>query len=69
MAFVKTGLRVGDVVHITRKLETFGGYFSKGTKGKITEIEERGYSFVDTEGNRVIEVSDSSYFQKLSPFE
>lgn len=69
MAFVRTGLGVGDRVYITKELETFGGYFTRGTEGKITAVEERGYSFEDTEGNKVIEVSDSSYFEKFSNFE
>ena len=48
-------IAVGDDVVITKRLTSCGGTFTKGSIVKVTDIDTRGYSFKDEEGNQMVE--------------
>ena len=62
MAYVKhkNGFEVGDWATTTRVVDSFAGYFEKGTRVKIVGITERGYDLMDEHGNSVIETGFDS---------
>lgn len=57
MAYVKNknSYDIGEWVILSREIDSFAGYFEKGTKVKITGISPRGYDLEDEQGNRIIE--------------
>lgn len=57
MAFIKNNTHeIGDWVVTTRVHESMVGKFTKGSRVKIMDIGERGYSIEDENGNRVVEI-------------
>lgn len=57
MAYIKKNTpEIGDWVVTTRVHESLSGKFTKGSKVKISDIGERGYSIEDEYGNRVVEI-------------
>lgn len=62
MAYVKykNEYEVGDWAYTKRKIDTFGGYFEKGTEVKVIGVSERGYDLEDKDGNRIIETGFDS---------
>ena len=49
-------IEIGDTVELTRKVGSLAGYFPKGDIVEVCDIDPiRGYGFIDSEGNRVIE--------------
>ena len=57
MVYIKNNTyEIGDWVLTTRVHESMTGKFTKGSRVKITDIGERGYSIEDEEGNRVVEI-------------
>lgn len=57
MAYIKNKTdEIGDWVVTTRVHESMVGKFTKGSKVKIIDIGERGYSIEDEEGNRMVEI-------------
>ena len=57
MAYIKNNTHeIGDWVVTTRVHESMSGKFTMGSKVKITDIGERGYSIEDENGNRVVEI-------------
>lgn len=57
MGYVKTNeSKVGKQVVLTERKKSLAGYFEEGSIVTITDVDSRrGYSFTDSEGNRVIE--------------
>lgn len=59
MAYVKNyteKFKIGQEVILTKKVDSVGGYFEKGTVVTITDIDKlRGYAFKDSQGNLIIE--------------
>ena len=57
MAYVKNnnGIEVGEWVITNRVVDSFAGYFEKGTRVKVIGVSERGYDLMDEYGNSVIE--------------
>ena len=62
MAYVKNknGFEVGDWAITTRKVDSYAGYFEKGTKVKVIGKSYRGYDLEDEYGNRLIETGYDS---------
>lgn len=58
MAYISSNknFEIGDWVVTTKVHESMSGKFTKGSRVKITDIGERGYSIEDEEGNRVVEI-------------
>lgn len=57
MAYIKNNTHeIGNWVFTTRVHESMVGKFTKGSRVKIIDIGERGYSIEDEEGNRVVEI-------------
>ena len=57
MAYIQNNnYEIGNWVFTTRVHESMTGKFIKGSRVKITDIGERGYSIEDEEGNRVVEI-------------
>lgn len=56
----KNGFRVGDVATTKRVVDSFAGYFEKGTRVTVIGVSERGYDLQDDEGNQVIETGFDS---------
>lgn len=57
MAYIKNNTHeIGNWVVTTRVHESMTGKFTKGSRVKITDIGERGYSIEDEYGNRVCEI-------------
>ena len=54
-------IKVGDKVILTEDRETCAGVFTTGTFMTCTAIGERGYSFVDTDGNCLVEAGWSGF--------
>lgn len=63
MSFIKNSeSKVGKTVILTESKESCGGGFEKGSKVKIThEDSQRGYTFEDENGNRVIEAGFTGF--------
>jgi len=56
MAYVKANKSlIGKYVVLTEVKKSMSGFFEKGTKVKITDECERGYTFEDELGNRITE--------------
>ena len=61
MAFISNNeFKIGDWVTTARKVDSFKGYFEKGTKVKIIGISSMGYDLEDEFGNRIIETGYDS---------
>lgn len=58
MAYIKASdfYQIGRWVETTTEHKSLCGKFTKGTKVKITDIGERGYSIEDEEGNKMFEI-------------
>lgn len=63
MGYIKTNYgSVGAEVILTEEKRSMVGFFEKGTKVIITELDPvRGYSFEDEYGNRVIEAGFTGF--------
>jgi hypothetical protein len=57
MGYIKANQSlVGKIVSLTKEKQSLAGRFTIGSMVKITEENpQRGYTFEDSEGNRVIE--------------
>lgn len=56
MGYVKNNeSMIGKKVLLTECKTSLAGYFEKGSIVTITDISDRGYTFSDSEGNRIIE--------------
>ncbi len=62
MAYIKhdNGFQAGDIVLTSRKVDSYAGYFEKGTLVCIVNISERGYDLEDAHGNRITETGFDS---------
>lgn len=61
MAFISTSV-IGKRVILTEEKRSCKGYFEIGTEVTITEVDStRGYTFVDADGNQVIEAGFSGF--------
>ena len=57
MAYIKNNTHeIGNWVVTTIVHDSMTGKFTKGSRVKITDIGERGYSIEDENGNRVVEI-------------
>ena len=57
MTYIKNNTNeIGNWVVTTRVHDSMVGKFTKGSRVKITDIGERGYSIEDENGNRVVEI-------------
>ena len=57
MAYIKNNTHeIGNWVYTTRVHESMVGKFTKGSRVKITDIGERGYTIEDEDGNRICEI-------------
>jgi len=66
MAFIpKDNAKVGDRVRLIRNIKLYQGIFEAGTIVTLTELNERGWGFVDDEGNGCCEAG-YSFFEKLN---
>ena len=65
MAFVPhQKFKVGDLVVLTRDVTTMQGVFQVGSLVKLTgydRVSQRGWSFIDNQGNRATEVPSSNF--------
>lgn len=63
MGYVKTtASKVGKQVVLTECKKSLAGYFEEGSIVTITDVDDiRGYTFTDSEGNRVIEAGFSGF--------
>jgi len=53
---------IGKKVILTEKKDSISGYFEIGTKVKITDKDpQRGYTFTDIHGNKVIEAGFNGF--------
>ena len=62
MAYIKNknGFEVGDFATTKRKIDSFAGYFEKGTKVKVIGKSYRGYDLEDEHGNIINETGYDS---------
>ena len=62
MAYIKNKneFEVGDWATTTRKVDSFAGYFEKGTKVKVIGKSYRGYDLEDEHGNIITETGYDS---------
>ncbi len=64
MMFIKNSMvSVGDKVVLLQDITNCAGTFTIGTKMKVIGTGDRGFSLVDSEGNKVIEVPMSGNFK------
>lgn len=62
MAYVQNKGMIGKKVRLTTKKESCSGYFEIGSEVQITaRDEQRGYTFEDEFGNKVIEAGFSGF--------
>lgn len=62
MAFVKdeNSFKVGDWAVTARQVDSFKGYFEKGTRVKVIGKSCRGYDLEDEDGNKILETGYDS---------
>lgn len=62
MAYVKhkNEFNIGDWATTKRDIDSFVGYFEKGTRVKVVGKSDRGYDLEDEEGNRITETGFDS---------
>jgi hypothetical protein len=61
----KIWLEIGDTVELTRDMVVRAGTFQAGTIMVADWYNERGFSFIDSEGNRLTETGLSQGFYKI----
>ena len=60
-------LNIGDRVVLTRDMRVLAGVFERGTEMTVTGRGDRGYDFVDDQGNCLLETGlSSNFYRKLS---
>jgi uncharacterized Zn ribbon protein len=57
-------LNVGDRVVLTRDMRVLSGVFESGTEMTVTGYGDRGYDFVDCQGNQLLETGLVSNFYR-----